>query len=104
MNKNYTLRRELTNVEKQRLRDLIRRTYSGYLPKIEHGTELRSMWFSIVKQFNNDGWLSDKQITALEYAFNRAEQTRKSKFLKATGDLEKAIKLKRAIEQSLDHM
>ena len=104
MNKNYTLRRELTNVEKQRLRDLIRRTYSGYLPKLEHGTELRSMWFSIVKQFNNDGWLSDKQITALEYAFNRAEQTRKSKFLKATGDLEKAIKLKRAIEQSLDHM
>jgi len=102
MNKHFTLRRQLTNKEKQELEDIVRKTYSKWIPKEEpDGTKLRLMWFSIVDQLK-EGWLSDKQIAVLKRCKAIAERTRIDKFVKATGDIEKAIQLKRAIQQSLD--
>jgi len=102
MNKHFTKRRQLSNKEKQELLDIVRKTYSNWIPKEEsNGTKLRLIWFSIVDQLK-EGWLSDKQIAVLKRCKRIAEETRINKFIKATGDIEKALKLKRAIQESLD--
>lgn len=100
MNKHYTLRRQLSNKEKQELLDLVRSTYSKWIPKTEpDGTKLRLMWFSIVDQLN-EGWLSDKQIFVLHRCKKIADRTRVKKFIDATGDIQRALRLKHSIEES----
>ena len=102
MNKHFTKRRQLSNKEKQELLDMVRTTYSNWIPKEEsNGNKLRLIWFSIVDQLK-EGWLSDKQIAVLKRCKRIAEETRINKFIKATGDIEKALKLKRAIQESLE--
>lgn len=103
VNKHYTKRRELTAVEIDELKHVVRTTWPKWLPLREpDGTELRKKWFSIQRQLFDDGWLSDLQIAELKRCQQISDRTRIRKFNKIKKDIEQAIKLKIAVEESVN--